>query len=174
VDQQVTSDPASFDALSSYLILVDWDGLFCSGYLSYFVLVTRSGGLTGFLGLSIGELGEMTGETTTARAKAKADPYGMTNKKGSPKREYPILRGETCEGWGTRSFGWLEFWDSDVCVYFSVEAGVTFESLTRAFSSLCWTLATSAGSASAESEWAYSVIERSHWATASLSLPVFS
>jgi hypothetical protein len=83
VDQQVTSDPASFDALSSYLILVDWDGLFCSGYLSYFVLVTRSGGLTGFLGLSIGELGEMTGETTTARAKAKADPYGMTNKKGS-------------------------------------------------------------------------------------------
>jgi hypothetical protein len=50
----------------------------------------------------------------------------------------------------------------------------TFESLTRAFSSLCWTLATSAGSASAGREWAYSVIERSHWATAIVSLPVFS
>jgi hypothetical protein len=47
-------------------------------------------------------------------------------------------------------------------------------SFTRAFSSLCWTLDTSAGSASAGREWAYSVMERSHWATASLSLPVFS
>ncbi len=41
-------------------------------------------------------------------------------------------------------------------------------SLTRAFSSLCCTLATSAGSASAGSECAYSVIDRSHWATAML------
>jgi hypothetical protein len=49
--------------------------LFCFGYG---VL-----GLDRIFGLSIGELGEMTGETTTARAKAKADPYGMTNKKGN-------------------------------------------------------------------------------------------
>ena len=58
--------------------------------------------------------------------------------------------------------------------YFTGVVVFTFESLTRAFSSLCCTLATSAGSASAGREWAYSDIERSHWATAIVSLPVFS
>ncbi len=45
-------------------------------------------------------------------------------------------------------------------------------SLVRASSSLCLTLAMSAGSASAGREWAYSVMERSHWSTASLRRPV--
>jgi hypothetical protein len=35
-----------------------------------------------FLGYRLG-VGEMTGETATARAKAKTDPYGMTNRKGN-------------------------------------------------------------------------------------------
>ena len=72
MDQQVTGDPASFDALSSYLILVDWDGLFCSGYLFCFVLVTGSGGLTGFLGLSIGEWGEMNERNYNSKSKGKS------------------------------------------------------------------------------------------------------
>ncbi len=54
------------------------------------------------------------------------------------------------------------------------DTGFSLASLMRAFSSLCCTFCTSSGSASAGRECAYSVIERSHCATAIFRLPVFS
>lgn len=57
--------------------------------------------------------------------------------------------------------------------YFTEEV-FSFDSFTRALSSLCCTFATSSGSASAFSDLAYSFRERSHCSTASFSFPVRS